>query len=156
MTENFNDNNIEETLEASETNEVSSDLEKNDISLTEAKVDVQEEFAVENENLDGMISVRPVKFQEFESAELNLSPKRNLDILQDIPMHVSVELGKTKLSIKEVMDFQHGTVLELDKIAGEQVEIYINKKLVAKGEVIVIEDKFGVRIVSTNLPKANI
>ena len=68
-------------------------------------------------------------------------------------MHVSVELGRTKSSIKEVMEMEKGSVIELDKIAGEQVEIYVNEKLVAKGEVIVIEDKFGVRVTSTNVAK---
>ena len=68
-------------------------------------------------------------------------------------MHVSVELGRTKSSIREVMELEEGSVVELDKIAGEQVEIYVNEKLVAKGEVIVIEDKFGVRITATNIQK---
>ena len=68
-------------------------------------------------------------------------------------MHISVELGRTKSSIREVMELEEGSVVELDKIAGEQVEIYVNEKLVAKGEVIVIEDKFGVRITATNIQK---
>lgn len=100
-----------------------------------------------------MITVRPVKFQQFEMVEPNRSIKRNLDIMQDVSMHISVELGKTKSTIKEVMDLVAGSIVELDKIAGEQVEIYANNKLIAKGEVIVIEDKFGVRVTSTNIPK---
>ena len=68
-------------------------------------------------------------------------------------MHISVELGRTKSSIREVMEMTQGSIVELDKIAGEQVEVYVNEKLIAKGEVIVIEDKFGVRITSTSLPK---
>lgn len=100
-----------------------------------------------------LITVRPVKFQQFEPVSPNRSIKKNLDIMQDISMHVSVELGRTKSSIREIMDLEQGSIVELDKIAGEQVEIYVNEKLVAKGEVIVIEDKFGVRVTSTNLPK---
>ena len=73
--------------------------------------------------------------------------------MQDVLMHVSVELGRTKSSIREVMEMEEGTVVELEKIAGEQVEVFVNEKLVAKGEVIVIEDKFGVRITSTNIQK---
>ena len=73
--------------------------------------------------------------------------------MQDISMHISVELGRTKSTIREVMEMEQGTVVELEKIAGEQVEIFVNDKLVAKGEVIVIEDKFGVRITSTNIQK---
>ena len=119
--------------------------------------DFENNVAFENtkENND-LITVRPVKFQEFQPSEPNRAIKKNLDILQDIQMHVSVELGKSKLSIKEVMEMEKGSIVELDKIAGEQVEIYVNKKLVARGEVIVIEDKFGVRVVSTNLPKPTI
>ncbi len=113
-----------------------------------------EEVSVSAENTQDMITVRPIKFQEFEMTEPIRSIKRNLDIMQDVSMHVSVELGKSKSSIKEVMDMEAGSIVELDKIAGEQVEVYVNNKLVAKGEVIVIEDKFGVRVTSTNLPKS--
>ncbi|MBQ8475517.1 flagellar motor switch protein FliN [bacterium] len=105
------------------------------------------------DDVQELITVRPVKFQEFELTEPNRAIKKNLDIMQDVSMHISVELGRTKSTIKEVMDMEEGSIVELDKIAGEQVEIYVNEKLVAKGEVIVIEDKFGVRVTSTNLPK---
>ncbi len=117
-----------------------------------------EEFqsATLEEKTNDLITVRPIKFQDFEPVEPNRAIKKNLDILQDIEMHISVELGKSKLSIKDVMEMEKGSIVELDKIAGEQVEIYVNKKLVARGEVIVIEDKFGVRVVSTNLPKPTI
>ena len=124
--------------------------------LNEAK---DEASQISNESNDDestsqeMITVRPVKFQQFEMEEPNRSIKRNLDIMQDVSMHISVELGKTKSTIKEVMDYKEGSIVELNKIAGEQVEVYANNKLVARGEVIVIEDKFGVRVTSTNLPK---
>ncbi|MBQ8848450.1 MAG: flagellar motor switch protein FliN [Candidatus Gastranaerophilales bacterium] len=111
-----------------------------------------EEF---EEPIEKMVTVRPVKFQEFENTPPVCSIKKNLDIMQDITLHVSVELGRTKSSIKEVMEMEKGSIVELDKIAGEQVEIYANEKLVAKGEVIVIEDKFGVRVTSTNLANPN-
>lgn len=113
----------------------------------------EEEKIEQEQTPEELISVRPVKFQEFDEEVQNRAIKKNLDILQDISMHVSVELGRTQSSIKEVMDMKEGSIVELDKIAGEQVEIYVNGKIVAKGEVIVIEDKFGVRVTSTNLPK---
>lgn len=119
---------------------------------TENIVTFEEDDSVD-EQTDDLVTVRPVKFQQFEQTSPNRSIKKNLDIMQDISMHVSVELGRTKSSIREVMEMEEGTVVELDKIAGEQVEIFINDKLVAKGEVIVIEDKFGVRITSTNIQK---
>ena len=107
------------------------------------------------EPIKELITVRPVKFQQFEESEPNRAIKKNLDILQDISMHVSVELGRTKTSIREVMEMEAGSIVELDKIAGEQVEIFVNEKLVARGEVIVIEDKFGVRITSTSITNPN-
>ena len=110
----------------------------------------------ESENPDDtMVTVRPVRFQEFSEPSLNLSIKKNLDIMQDVPMHITVELGRTKSTIKEIINMEIGSIVELDKIAGEQVEIFVNEKLIARGEVIVIEDKFGVRVVNTNIPKEN-
>ena len=115
--------------------------------------EIQEDVAENEEQSQDLITVRPVKFQEFEPVPPNRTIKKNLDIMQDVSMHVSVELGRTKSTIREVMDLEAGSVVELDKIAGEQVEVFVNDKLVAKGEVIVIEDKFGVRITSTNIQK---
>lgn len=111
--------------------------------------ELKEEIEAQAQENNELISVRPVKFQQFEPAPPNRSIKKNLDIMQDVSMHVSVELGRTKSSIREIMDFEQGSIVELDKIAGEQVEIFVNDKFVAKGEVIVIEDKFGVRVTST-------
>ena len=130
-------------------------VEKPEIEI-EAKSFIKEPAFEENNstsNENELITVRPVKFQEFKNSEPNRTIKKNLDLIQDISMHVSVELGRTKSSIREVMELEKGSIVELDKIAGEQVEIFVNQKLVAKGEVIVIEDKFGVRVTSTTNPK---
>lgn len=142
---------------------------ENEEKNIENKLKEQDEFAfldneqvqnVENNEVNAkqdetqdLITVRPVKFQQFEQTPPNRAIKKNLDIMQDVSMHISVELGRTKSSIREVMEMEEGTVVELDKIAGEQVEVFVNEKLVAKGEVIVIEDKFGVRITGTNIQK---
>lgn len=132
-------------------------LKKQDeFSFLDDKMPSQEEIETINEtdeNLQDLITVRPIKFQEFEPQTPNRAIKKNLDILQDVLMHVSVELGRTKSSIKEVINFKAGSIIELNKIAGEQVEVFVNDKLIAKGEVIVIEDKFGVRITNTNIQK---
>ncbi len=114
---------------------------------------VKEDFTSEQTDENSLITVRPIKFQEFADTPPNRTIKKNLDLIQDISMHVSVELGRTKSSIREVMGLEKGSIVELDKIAGEQVEIFVNQKLVAKGEVIVIEDKFGVRVTSTTNQK---
>ncbi len=134
------------------------DLNNEDIVSQKSKTSEEPSLQNEPDNLPvsrpkDLITVRPVKFQEFDEAKIIPSIKKNLDILQDVIIHIKVEIGKTKSSIREVMDLVQGSVVELDKIAGEQVEVYANDKLVARGEVIVIEDKFGVRITTTSLPK---
>ncbi len=71
---------------------------------------------------------------------------QNLDIVMDIPLEVSVELGRKRMSIRDILDLGSGSIVELDKIAGEPVDLLVNGRLVARGEVVVIEDNFGVRI----------
>ena len=145
-----NKNNINEDLTSEISNEDLSAAEKADKENQTEKNNLQNHEESSNNQL---ITVRPVKFQEFENITVNHAIKKNLDIMLDIPMHISVELGRTKSTIREVMELEKGSIVELNKIAGEQVEIFVNQKLVAKGEVIVIEDKFGVRVTSTNIVK---
>jgi flagellar motor switch protein FliN/FliY len=75
-----------------------------------------------------------------------VTQQENIDLIKDVPLDVTVELGKTKKSIKEILDISPGTIIELDKLAGEPVDVIINGKNVAKGEVVVIEESFGVRV----------
>ena len=70
----------------------------------------------------------------------------NLDFIFDIPLEVSVELGRTKMLIKDLLQLGQGSVIELNKLAGETLEILVNQKLVARGEVVVVNEKFGVRL----------
>ncbi|EHJ48417.1 flagellar motor switch protein FliN [Solidesulfovibrio carbinoliphilus subsp. oakridgensis] len=72
--------------------------------------------------------------------------RRDLDFILDIPLDVSAELGRTKLLINELLQLGQGSVIELNKLAGEPLEIYVNGKLVARGEAVVINEKFGVRL----------
>ncbi len=76
----------------------------------------------------------------------NSSGKRDLDFILDIPLEVSAELGRTKLLINELLQLGQGSVVELNKLAGEPLEIYVNGKLVARGEAVVINEKFGIRL----------
>lgn len=69
-----------------------------------------------------------------------------MDMIMDIPVTVSVEIGRTKLNIRNLLQLQQGSIVELDRLAGEPLDIYVNKTLVAHGEVVVVNDKFGVRI----------
>lgn len=90
-----------------------------------------------------------------ESVEHISAPKGkgNLDLIMSVPVEVSVEVGRTKKRIKEILDFKKGTLVELDRVAGEPMDIFVNGKCIAKGEVVVIDDKFGVRI--TKIMKTN-
>lgn len=92
------------------------------------------------------INVQPTTFQPFDPNVSSLVQRENINLIKDVPLEVSVELGRTKKSISDILEFAPGTIVELDKIAGEPVDVYVNGKLVAKGEVVVIEESFGVRI----------
>jgi flagellar motor switch protein FliN len=99
------------------------------------------------------ITVQPVQFSSLDQhTSLSGEANKNLDLVLDITLNLSVELGKTQLSIKEVLELTRGSVIELDRIAGEPVDLYANGKLIAKGEVVVIEDSFGLRITSISSP----
>lgn len=79
----------------------------------------------------------------------------NIDLIMDVPLEVTVELGRTKKSISEILDFGPGKIIELNKLAGEPIDILVNGKYVAKGEVVVIEESFGVRITEIVNSKIN-
>lgn len=91
-------------------------------------------------------NVQQAAFADFQPVELNRGEQRNLDMLLDIPLKVTVELGRTKQTIKEILELSAGSIIELDKLAGEPVDILVNEKLIAKGEVVVIDENFGVRV----------
>lgn len=92
------------------------------------------------------VNVQPAAFSTFDTPQLSEQEARNLDMLMEIPLDVTVELGKTKRSIKDILEFSKGSIIELDKLAGEHVDILVNQRLIAKGEVVVIDENFGVRI----------
>ncbi len=92
------------------------------------------------------LNVQPVQFQPFSVGYNPVTQQENIDLIMDVPLEVTVELGRTHKSIKEILEFGPGTIIELDKIAGEPIDVLVNGKLVAKGEVVVIEESFGVRV----------
>ncbi|MBM7701875.1 flagellar motor switch phosphatase FliY [Metabacillus iocasae] len=92
------------------------------------------------------VNVQPAAFSSFDSANVPEPETRNLDMLLDIPLQVTVELGRTRRTVKDILELSSGSIVELDKLAGEPVDILINNKLIAKGEVVVIEENFGVRV----------
>ncbi len=93
------------------------------------------------------LNIQPAQFQSFMPAQnLDGIAPENIDLIMDVPLEVTVELGRTSKAIKEILDFSPGTIIELDKLAGEPIDVLVNGKFVAKGEVVVIEESFGIRV----------
>ncbi|ALF10161.1 flagellar motor switch phosphatase FliY [Parageobacillus thermoglucosidasius] len=94
----------------------------------------------------GERQIQSVDFAEFEPSPSADTEVKNLSLLLDVPLQVTVELGRTKRSVQEILQLSSGSIIELDKLAGEPVDILVNNKLIAKGEVVVIDENFGVRV----------
>ena len=92
------------------------------------------------------VNVQSASFQPFAGDINALSQQENIDLIKEVPLEVTVELGRTTKSIKEILEFAPGTIVELNKIAGETIDLLVNGRRIAKGEVVVIEESFGVRI----------
>src|SRR5688572_23207194 len=92
-----------------------------------------------------------------ENASNTIPPaSRRLELLLDVPLELSVELGRTRMSIQELLSLGPGSVVELDKVAGEPLDILVNDRLVARGEAVVVNDKFGIRITDIVSPTERI
>jgi len=103
-------------------------------------------MAEENENIDIEEDV------EEDAEETTARGERELDFILDIPLELSVELGKTKMIVNDLLQLGQGSIIELNKLAGEPLEVYINRKLIARGEVVVVNEKFGVRLTDVITP----
>lgn len=101
------------------------------------------------------VNVQPVQFQPFDDVLSNID-RNNINLLMDVPLQITVELGRTNKKIREILEFGQGSIIELDKLAGEPVDILVNGKTIAKGEVVVIDESFGVRITDIIHPSKRI
>lgn len=145
----------EEQEEAAVTSEVEIEPEKIEVynnapaDINEKSIDIEEEVREEiNIKRDEKpIEVHKASFGELKQGNVGES-HRNLDLILDVPLNISVVLGRTKKSIKEILDLSTGSLIELDKLAEEPVEILVNGKKIAFGEVVVVDENFGVRITS--------
>lgn len=99
------------------------------------------------------VNVSPVQFAPLTPSASAVTAPENIDLLMDVPLEVTVELGRTSKSIKDILDFSPGTIIELNRLAGEPIDVLVNGKFVAKGEVVVMEEAFGIRI--TEITKQN-
>lgn len=141
-----------ETSEAVETQETEKEQTLNE-DLTKSA----EHIESASEKYSEPITVQPVKFSSFEhDSQMTAEENTNLDILMDIDLELTVELGRCNLPIKKVLELTKGSIIELDKIAGESVELYANGKHIANGEVVVIGDNFGLRIIGITSPEDRI
>lgn len=99
--------------------------------------------------------IAPARFEEL-GRERAVAYPRNIDLLLDVPLQVTVELGRTRMQIREVLELGKGSIIELEKLAGEPVEVYVNGKLIAKGEVVTIDENFGVKITDIVSPRERV
>ncbi len=135
---------------------------KEDISRIKKENSIKVDFGNEDLQIDSSlkknvapVNVQPVQFQSFDRQDIT-TDRENIDLIMDVPLDISVELGRTKKLIKEILEFGPGSVLELDRLAGEPVDIIVNGKFIAKGEVVVIDESFGVRITDIVSPNKRI
>lgn len=147
---------------AKETVEDIIDVPAEDIAEDKTEKAIKEEIFMPEDNgievgkpvsNDGTVTVQPVKFASFDQMDqVSGEENKNLDILMDVKLQLNVELGRCELPIKKVLELTRGSIIELDKVAGESVELFANGKLIAQGEVVVIDDNFGLRITSITEP----
>lgn len=95
-------------------------------------------------------------FEQFDEGAAPAGAPRGFDMIMDIPVALTVELGRTKISIRNLLQLAHGSVVELDGLAGEPMDVLINGTLIAQGEVVVVNDKFGIRLTDIITPQERI
>ncbi len=93
---------------------------------------------------------------EKVAAKDSVSPHKNIDFLLDVPLEISVEVGRARILVKDLLQMQDGYVVELDKSAGKPLDLYVNSKLIAKGEPVLVNDKFGLRLTDVISPAERI
>lgn len=111
----------------------------------------------EAENLADLLSAEAPEIEEVvPSGEHHGDNHNNLELILDIPLRVTVELGRSRMVVSELLNLGQGSVIELNKLAGEPMEILVNDKLVARGEAVVVNEKFGVRLTDIISPKERV
>ncbi|WP_339941686.1 flagellar motor switch protein FliN [Undibacterium luofuense] len=95
-------------------------------------------------------------FQDFSAKSVHAETQNDIDFIMDIPVQLTVELGRTKIAIKNLLQLAQGSVVELDGLAGEPMDVLVNGCLIAQGEVVVVNDKFGIRLTDIITPAERI
>ncbi len=112
-----------------------------------------QEQAVED---NGHAAAQPASFQSFDGTAPKTTSMNDFDLILDIPVQLTVELGRTKISIRNLLQLAHGSVVELDALAGEPMDVLVNGTLIAQGEVVVVNDKFGIRLTDIITPSERV
>lgn len=113
------------------------------------------EQGVEDEE-DEPESAAPMPLDEFEEKPLAIGASQDLDVILDIPVNISMEVGSTSISIRNLLQLNQGSVIELDRLAGEPLDVLVNGTLIAHGEVVVVNEKFGIRMTDVVSPSERI
>lgn len=122
--------------------------------MSEEEISMDDWAAAMQEQSDADTQAQPATnlFPDFGAPAQKSSGLNDFDMILDIPVQITVELGRTKLSIRNLLQLAHGSVIELDGLAGEPMDILVNGTLIAQGEVVVVNDKFGVRLTDIITP----
>jgi flagellar motor switch protein FliN/FliY len=99
------------------------------------------------------VNAQPVQFESFDENGMISGYNNNINIIKDVPLEITVELGRTRKRISEILDFAPGTVIELDKLVGEALDILANGKKIATGEVVVVDENYGIKITDIIVPE---
>lgn len=141
----FNINMVNEIVD-SMLEDTKIDIQGEEDMVEEKKDKLREEDDKKTKEKEVKVEVQRPTFPDLEGGKEKVTVPRNLDLIMDVPLEFNVVLGKSKKTIKEVLSFSNGSIVELDRLADEPLEIYVNGKLIAHGEVVVINENFGVRI----------
>jgi len=115
----------------------------------------QPEVVEAGEGHDLRVATPPI-FEQFGSAGAKSATRNDIDMILDIPVQLTVELGRTKIAIKNLLQLAQGSVVELDGLAGEPMDVLVNGCLIAQGEVVVVNDRFGIRLTDIITPSERI
>ena len=127
------------------------DEKDEDLSMWDEALDEQADAKAESDGAEGDGSAdlaEPIELEELseDDAPITNEEKRKLDSILDIPVTISMEVGRSHISIRNLLQLNQGSVVELDRVAGESLDVLVNGTLIAHGEVVVVNDKFGIRL----------
>lgn len=132
---------------------MSDDIDSQDSAMDDWGAALAEQAEAEKGTAGGA-NVQMAEFEDLASDNLpmNRDEDRNLDMILDIPVTIAMEIGRTKISIRNLLQLNQGSVVELDRLAGEPMDVLVNGTLVAHGEVVVVNEKFGIRLTDVVSP----